>query len=524
MLADHFEQALALHRAGALDQAEALYRNILQKDAEHAGAWHLLGVLLHSRRDLPTALEYVEKALSLCQSKAAYWNNYGAILKDLDRFEDAKTAFEKALAIRDNYADARSNLGLVQTELGRLEQAEQSLRYALRLDPRHADALRHLAVVSREKGQFEEALRLCGDAATVAPHNAKVYEIQGETLVQMKRFHEAVAAFEEAIARDPAAAEAHLNQGFAYSDLGDHERARESFHRAAHLHPDRPMWQRRHLGLCPTVFQTANAVTEYRSELERQLDASLAEAPSFQWRNALRDGFSPSFQLSFHGACNRRIKEKMARLFAAAFPSERPKFGEGSKIRVGFLCTRTHETGFVRGFGGIMQRLDRRRFDVVGLVSDKVVPYCQRLVPTETVRWIGFPQHLEQAWKIVQETQCDIIVHWHAGSDILNYFLPFLPLAPVQCIGFGANGTTGIPTIDCFLSSRLFERGTDAEEDYTEQLVQFEGLTTWQPRPRIVQPATRADFGLPSSGAIYFCPQQLGKFHPHFDHRLQRIL
>ena len=125
--------------------------------------------------------------------------------------------------------------------------------------------------------------------------------------------------------------------------------------------------------------------------------------------------------------------------------------------------------------------------------------------------------------EVIQQTRCHVIVHWHAGTDVMNYFLPFLPLAPVQCIGFGANGTTGIANIDYFISSRLFERDDDAAEDYTERLVCFQGLTAWQERPRVCTAATRAELGLPGSGRST-CPQQLVKFHPAFDRLLSQIL
>ena len=52
----------------------------------------------------------------------------------------------------------------------------------------------------------------------------------------------------------------------------------------------------------------------------------------------------------------------------------------------------------------------------------------------------------------------------------------------------------------------------------------FESATSWQARPRLAKPATRADFGLPETGALYFCPQRLAKFHPDFDELLRAIL
>jgi predicted O-linked N-acetylglucosamine transferase (SPINDLY family) len=131
---------------------------------------------------------------------------------------------------------------------------------------------------------------------------------------------------------------------------------------------------------------------------------------------------------------------------------------------------------------------------------------------------------MEGAFTAIRDVQCDVLVHWTPGADVVNYFLPFLPICRVQCLAFGMHGTTGIPGIDYCISSRLFERGEQAAEDYTERLELFESATSWQERPPAAEPATRADFGLPSSGAIYFCPQRMAKFHPSFDRLMRRIL
>jgi predicted O-linked N-acetylglucosamine transferase (SPINDLY family) len=523
-IAEAFQAAMRQHQAGQFDAAATVYTDILRLEPQHAGALHLLGVVLHTRGEHDAALEHIERALCVCKTKAVYWNNYGAVLKDLGRLPEAKTAFEKSLQIREAYPDAWSNLGLVQAELGELDEAERSLRYALKLQPRHADALRHLAGVSREKGDLEEAVRLCRDSFAIAPDVADTHALLGELLIALKRFEEAAEAHEKALAIRPQDAELRTRLGLVYSDLDDVDRAGETLRAAASLRPEARIWRLRHLSLCPTILPTAEAVTDYRADLERQLDEALEDRPPLDWRRCQGDGFFPSFQLSHHGISNRGLREKFARLFAPSFPKERPQWKGGAKIRVGFLTTAGHEGGFLRGFGGIMERLDRGMFEVVGLVSTRIAALCRSAVRSDDMRWVGFPHEIQRAGKVIREVECDVILHWHAGTDILNYFLPFLPLAPVQCIGFGTHGTTGIASLDFFLSSRLFERGEDAQEDYTERLIQFEGVTSWQPRPARPAPATRADFGLPSSGAIYFCPQRLAKFHPDFDRLLRAIL
>lgn len=524
MLKDRFREATTLHRVGALEEAEEIYRDLLRDDPDHANAWHRLGLVLHARREFVAAIEHIEKALAISETNPIHWNNYGAVLKDYGRQLQAKEAFEKALGFDDEYADAWSNLGLMQADLGELDEAEKSIRYALHLEPQHADAMRHLAVVFRERGDFEEALRLCQDAIAVAPAKPEVHQVTGAVLHAMKRFEESAAAFERARQCNPTAVDTQFNLGSAYADLDETEKAQEAFRTAARMRPDLPVWELRHLGLCQTVFQTAAEIDEYRADLERQLDKALADRPPFDWRVALRDGFVPSFQLYHHGVCNRRLKEKFAGLFAPHFPQDRPKLKSRTKIRVGFTCTRGHEGGFIRGFGGILERLDRTRFEIVGLVSQSIIDSCRRGVRADDVTWVGFPHHMETVLRLFHEAECDVLMHWQAGTDIVNYFLPFLPLAPVQCIGFGNHGTTGISNIDYFVSSRLFERAADADDDYAESLVQFAGTTAWQPRPPDPPPTRRSDFGLPATGTLYFCPQRHAKFHPDFDRVLYRIL
>jgi predicted O-linked N-acetylglucosamine transferase (SPINDLY family) len=521
---DAYQRALAAHRVGDLETAEAIYREILASSPNHAGAAHFLGMIHLARGQHEEALGWIERSLRLRGDKAVYWNNYGAVLKKMGRLAEAHSAFSKAVMLRADYPDAWSNLGLVYLEQGQLDEAERCLRYALRLQPRHADALRHLARVAQAKGDAAEAVRLCRESLAVAPEQAETLMQLGEIYCSAKRFQEAGEIFRRVVAVRPQWAEARLNLGLVYTDLEEFEAAREQFKIAAALRPGKTTWQLRELSLCPVVFDSAEAVLQFRAELERRLDEALVDPPRLDWRQAFRDGFVPSFHLYHHGVCNRALREKFARLFSKFFPQERPQPARRTKLRVGFLVTEGHQGGFVRGLGQVMAKLDRQCFEVVGLVSAGIRAACQKMAAGADITWVGFPHEIQHAFRTIRQAECDIIFHWQSGTDIVNYFLAFLPLAPWQCIGFGQHGTTGIATIDYFISSRLFERGESAREDYTEQLVQFRGLTTWQPRPQPPPEGSRRRWGLPEKGTLYFCPHRLNKFHPGFDPLLREIL
>ena len=57
------EQALAHHRAGQLQQAEAIYRQILRSQPDHPDALHLLGVVALQAGRNDTAVMYIVLAL-----------------------------------------------------------------------------------------------------------------------------------------------------------------------------------------------------------------------------------------------------------------------------------------------------------------------------------------------------------------------------------------------------------------------------------------------------------------------------
>ena len=58
------ENAIRIHQAGRLDEAEKIYRQILEADPGHADALHYLGVLAHQKDRQEEAAELISKAIA----------------------------------------------------------------------------------------------------------------------------------------------------------------------------------------------------------------------------------------------------------------------------------------------------------------------------------------------------------------------------------------------------------------------------------------------------------------------------
>ena len=138
----------------------------------------------------------------------------------------------------------------------------------------------------------------------------------------------------------------------------------------------------------------------------------------------------------------------------------------------------------------------------------------------------------------VRNAALDVIVYPEIGLDPISYFMAYVRLAPVQAVMLGHPDTTGISTIDYFITSDVEVQG--AEKSYTEKLYRMRGPGTVFADyfvPMTVPPTSTQSklvvaerirfletFGLPKATHLYVVPQPLFKLHGKFDEVLLRIL
>lgn len=138
--------------------------------------------------------------------------------------------------------------------------------------------------------------------------------------------------------------------------------------------------------------------------------------------------------------------------------------------------------------------------------------------------FVYVPTMLPFARQAIASLELDVLVYLDLGMDPFTFLLAFARLARVQAVLSGHPDTTGIDTVDCFLSPAILE-GEQAETHYTEQLVRLQSAKFSFPKPDVPKPLkSRAELGLPTSGRIYFCPMMLQKIHPDFDQTIASIL
>ncbi len=149
---------MAHHDAGRLAEAEAIYRQVLERAPTRADALVLLAGVEHATDRQDEALAHVEAAIRANGKVPHFHNLRGLIHQARGDGARAEAAFRAALAIQASFAPALFNLGNVLRAAGRNAEAITCYRRALAAEPRYAAALNNLGVALEDAGRVEDAL------------------------------------------------------------------------------------------------------------------------------------------------------------------------------------------------------------------------------------------------------------------------------------------------------------------------------------------------------------------------------
>ncbi|MDQ2101731.1 O-linked N-acetylglucosamine transferase, SPINDLY family protein [Azospirillum isscasi] len=210
-----FAAALADHRAGRLDAAEAGYRAVLRGDPGHAHAGNNLGILLRAAGRGSDAVACYRQAIGAAPEDVAIRSNLSCALSDLGRDEEAAAAVRLALSLNPAYADAWFNAGNLRNAAGDCAGAAMAYHRALRVNPGMGEALSNLGDVHKRLGESSRAIDCYRAAIAVRPDLPQPFVNLGEALKGQGRVEEAIQVLQDGLERHPGLSLLHSNLLFA---------------------------------------------------------------------------------------------------------------------------------------------------------------------------------------------------------------------------------------------------------------------------------------------------------------------
>lgn len=193
-----------------------------------------------------------------------------------------------------------------------------------------------------------------------------------------------------------------------------------------------------------------------------------------------------------------------------------------ARRRIVFCTMLLNQNTVARLFVPLIERLDRERFDLHVLhMSGGDNPWARRAAGCTTLH--AGPRPALEWRNLLGALDADVIVYPDLGMHPLTQLLSSIRLAPVQAALWGHPVTTGLPSMDCFLSPDAFEP-PHGQAHYSERLVRLPGAGHALERPA-APTLPSGDIRRDAPGSLeLLCPQSVFKLMPAQDVAFARVL
>jgi Fe-S-cluster containining protein len=278
----------------------------------------------------------------------------------------------------------------------------------------------------------------------------------------------------------------------------------------------------------PALYRSEEEILEWRERFKNVVQ-ELAEA-NFDPRKAY-DGMQALdvFGLPYQGYCDREILSQLGdvicgRIVGKALPDLcmpiEPMRHDG-KLKVGYISANlaNHNggnwaLGWLRNHGEDIETTAI----FLGPSPDSRTMEFQRAAD----HFYHFPGGSPGNARRIKQLGLDVLIYTDIGMSGRNHQYASMRLAPIQCTAWGHPVTSGLPTIDYYLSSELMEPA-NGQDHYREKLIRLPGSgLCYERKPIPASTLIKSDFGLDDGPLILSC-QNAMKYLPRWDHLYREI-
>jgi protein O-GlcNAc transferase len=555
-----------LREQGRTNEAREVLERAVRIAAEDADSHYLLGSILETTGPRGAEISHLQKAIDLRPDFELARRQLIAALFKSDRLAEATKLCEESIAALPDSAELhfyRSNLFLhadekalaiescrralalnpvllaAQQGLSRLlldteqfEQAEASYRREIELTPEHFGPYHQLGVVLSRMARHAGAIEQFKRAISLNPRSGASYFSLAGAYTDFDDASEenlalAQANFEKAVEVEPEVSGFHCSLGFSYWRGAQLDRAMASFDRAIELDPDnaKARWARVMLW-APAFSSTGTDDSPGRSGFGGELARFEDWWVKSETDGELFVGDLQPFFLTYQEESNLPLLKQYGQVCAKGMQrwldrQKSPAFKRplGKRIRLGIVSgdIRLHSV-WMALIKGWFQSFDPERFElVVFSLADRADPETSWARSKSDV-FVGGPKTLSQWVAAMREQNCEILLYPAVGLHPMALKLASLRLARVQINTWGHPDTSGLPTLDYYVSADCFEPA-NAQDHYSEQLVLLPHLgNRIQPLALPSSDPGFAAMNIDLERPILVCPGTPFKYQPVHDH------
>jgi predicted O-linked N-acetylglucosamine transferase (SPINDLY family) len=214
-LNSRLNEAIAHHRAGRLDRAEAIYRQLAPAAPRLALLFQLWAELAEQQGRYEDAIRYYTQAQRNDPNAFPLVVRLAQALMAVGRHAEAERLFRRFLEKNPQQAEAWNALGFVLKVLNRIPEALACHQKAVTINPKLVEGWTHFGLTFGIIGETAKALKMYERALSLDPHFPPALYGRAETLQKAYRFDEALAEYDRYIKLVPTNLEARSYRLFA---------------------------------------------------------------------------------------------------------------------------------------------------------------------------------------------------------------------------------------------------------------------------------------------------------------------
>lgn len=400
-----------------------------------------------------------------------------------------------ALADKPSVIDRLIEHAEAQVALNRLGDAADTYRLALAQEPNNPECLLRLSHVLLRMKCHEECFHHARHFLRIVSDVSFGYYVAGHAAREIGRWQESRSYLLRAVELDPT-----------------------------HVYA-RVLCCMSSFTVCMNEEEIVSIMRTYANELD-DLIRNTALDTADQIDNAVDGvGALTPFFLPYLGCNVKDLQIKYGSWICAVMAAKYPQYTHAlpqrtlnDKIKVGivsnYFCNHSNWKIPIKGW---LEQLDRQLFSIhcfhTGDTNDFITESARSLADT-------FLQssNIEVLATAIYKQGFDVLIYPGIGMDTVTLKLAALRLAPVQCASWGHPVTTGMPSIDYYISSDLMEP-PDGDEHHSEKLVRLPNLSIWyEPaEPAVAVSSNLTITGLVPNDVMFLCCQNLLKYLPQHD-------
>lgn len=145
-----FQKAVELHQNGALNEAEQIYRQILETAPENADVLNLLGLVAQSKGIHNEAAAYFYRAVKSAPNHFPIYFNLAVSLGAMGKYVEALEAYHKVIELKADCKEAWLGIGNLYWAQNKIDEAKNAFSEALKTDAQYQEAQTNLAELNND--------------------------------------------------------------------------------------------------------------------------------------------------------------------------------------------------------------------------------------------------------------------------------------------------------------------------------------------------------------------------------------